>query len=332
MALPQVLAESVFAKLPLLVSPSTCSGRTYMITGGNHGLGLETARHLVRASAACVILTVRRMAAGEEAKANIERSTGRTGVVELWSLDLASYGSMKAFANKLENEIERIDGFIANAGVWMDRWETAEGMELTVQVNVISTMLLSVLIMPQLIASARKFGNEPKLVFTGSALGFVAEKDLAKCGKTDVLGGLNDQKRANIAQRYALTKLVQMYAVRELAAICPVERTGVTINTIAPGVVSTGLGSDTSNMTKAATAVIKALFARTAEQGSRTILHGVVAGRDSHGKMLSACKIKEHWVPKWMSDGEGKKLQKQIWSELVEVMETQQPGCTARLA
>ena len=84
-----------------------------------------------------------------------------------------------------------------------------------------------------------------------------------------------------------------MYAVRELAAICPVERTGVTINIIAPGLVSTGLGNDTSNKTKAMVGVLRAVFARTAEQGSRTILHGVVAGRDSHGKMLSGCKIKE---------------------------------------
>lgn len=94
-------------------------------------------------------------------------------------------------------------------------------------------------------------------------------------------------------ERYALSKLVQMYLVRELAAICPVEKTGVTINYIAPGLVSTGLGSDTSSMTKTMVAVLRAMFARTAEEGSRTILHGVVAGRESHGKMLSGCKIKE---------------------------------------
>ena len=84
-----------------------------------------------------------------------------------------------------------------------------------------------------------------------------------------------------------------MYAVRELAAVCPVERTGVTINTIAPGLVSTGLASDANTKTKMLFGMLRALFARTAEQGSRTILHGVVAGRDSHGKMLSGCKIKE---------------------------------------
>lgn len=204
MSLPQILTEGYCTKLPLLVDQSTCSGRTYVITGGNHGLGLETARHLVLASAARVILTVRRIPAGEEAKADIERSTGRTGVIELWHLDLASYDSVKSFAKKLNAEVDRVDGFIANAGVQMDRWETAESMELSVTVNVISTMLLSVLVMPKLIETAKKSAAEPTLVFTGSALGFVAEKDLAKCGKTDVFHGLNDQKRANMNQRYVV--------------------------------------------------------------------------------------------------------------------------------
>lgn len=142
------------------------------------------------------------MQAGEEAKAELERSTGRTGVIELWHLDLASFDSVKRFAAKLEKEVDRVDAFIANAGIYMDRWETAEGMELSVTVNVTSTMLLSVLVMPKLVESARMYQSEPKLVFVGSALGFTAKNDLAKCGRSDVFGGLNDPKRANMDQRY----------------------------------------------------------------------------------------------------------------------------------
>ncbi|KAJ4301408.1 hypothetical protein N0V90_003500 [Kalmusia sp. IMI 367209] len=252
MSLPQILAEGVFAKLPVLVNADTCSGRTYIVTGGNHGLGLETARHLVRSQAARVILTVRNNKAGEEAKTDIERSTGRKGVIDLWHLDLASFDSVKAFANKLSSEVERIDAFVANAGVQMDRWETAEGNELSMTVNVISTVLLSVLIMPKLVEIAKKFNNSPKLVYTGSALGFVAEKELAKSGETDIFKGLNDQKRADMDQ--------------------------------------------------------------------------------SHGRLLSGCKVKEYWVPKWMTDAAGRKLQKQIWSELVDMMEKEQPSCVSKLS
>lgn len=201
MSIPQILGEGVFTKLPVLVNSENCSGKTFIITGGNHGLGLETARHLVRSFAARVVLTVRNMKAGENAKADIERSTGRIGIIELRHLDLASYASVKAFANSLCSEIGRIDAFISNAGVQMDKWETAEGSELSLQVNVISTMLLSVLVMPKLVEISNKYANEPKLVFVGSALGFVAEKELANCGNVDVFAALNDPKGANLALR-----------------------------------------------------------------------------------------------------------------------------------
>jgi NAD(P)-dependent dehydrogenase (short-subunit alcohol dehydrogenase family) len=201
MSIPQILSEGLFTKLPLLVNDDVCSGKTYIITGGNHGLGLETARHLVRSFAARVILTVRNMKAGEDAKAGIERETGRTGIIELWHLNLASYDSVEAFASKLSSENGRIDGFVANAGVQMDRWETAEDMELSIQVNVISTMLLAVLVMPRLMESAKTYSIEPRLVFVGSALGFMAKDDLAKCGKVNVFAALNEPKRANLDQR-----------------------------------------------------------------------------------------------------------------------------------
>jgi hypothetical protein len=38
---------------------------------------------------------------------------------------------------------------------------------------------------------------------------------------------------------------------------------------------------------------LRFVFARTAEEGSRTTVHGVVAGNDSHGQFLSGCEIKE---------------------------------------
>jgi hypothetical protein len=86
---------------------------------------------------------------------------------------------------------------------------------------------------------------------------------------------------------------VQLYATREWAAQYPVEKTSVIMNMTAPGVCSTGLAHDTSTATRALIGTIRFLFARTAEVGSRTTVHGVIAGNDSHGKFLSGCRIKE---------------------------------------
>ena len=77
------LTAEQYQKLPILVDETTCISKTYVITGGNSGLGLETARHLVAASAECVVLAVRNLKAGEVAKKDIEKTTGRKGVIQV---------------------------------------------------------------------------------------------------------------------------------------------------------------------------------------------------------------------------------------------------------
>lgn len=135
----------------------------------------------------------------------------------------------------------------------------------------------------------------------------------------------------NYRQRYALTKLVEECAVRQFAALCPVERTGVKITMVAPGLCSTGLGRDARTFTKIMHEGVRAMMARTAEEGSRTFLHGLFVGEEGHGKLLSGCKIKEFWVPTWLTDEEGQKLQSGIWDELVSRLESVQPGCISQL-
>lgn len=125
---------------------------------------------------------------------------------------------------------------------------------------------------------------------------------------------------------------MEEFAVRQLATLCSVERTGVVVNTVAPGLCSTGLGRDARTFTKIMHESIRAMMARTAEEGSRTILHGLVAGEESHGKLLSGCKIKEFWVPDWVSNTEGQRLQKDIWEELAARLEETQPGCISQLS
>jgi NAD(P)-dependent dehydrogenase (short-subunit alcohol dehydrogenase family) len=208
MSMRQIFAEQC-VKLPVLVDQDTCAGKVYIVTGANHGLGLETARHLVNSSALRVILAVRNTTSGEEAKADIERTTGRKGVAEVWHLDLASFVSVKDFAKKAEKELDRVDGLIENAGIMLDKWTVAEGMETTMTVNVVSTMFLAVLLMPILKKSARQHDIKPRVVFLVSGLGFQPEarKELAKGGQTNILQGLNNEKQQLMDPRYAYNKV-----------------------------------------------------------------------------------------------------------------------------
>lgn len=64
-------------------------------TGANVGLGKEATRHYVRLGASKVIIACRSVEKGESAKKDIETSTGRKGVLEVWQLDLQNYDSVR---------------------------------------------------------------------------------------------------------------------------------------------------------------------------------------------------------------------------------------------
>ena len=139
------------------------TGQTIIVTGSNTGLGLEAARHFVRLDAAKVILAVRSLDRGEAAKQSIEGSTGRTGVVEVWPLDLAHYESVKDFAKRAQG-LERLDILVENAGKVTFDWSMTEDNESTITTNVVSPILHSLLLLPKLRATGSKFNILPKYV------------------------------------------------------------------------------------------------------------------------------------------------------------------------
>jgi NAD(P)-dependent dehydrogenase (short-subunit alcohol dehydrogenase family) len=82
-------------------------------------------------------------------------------------------------------------------------------------------------------------------------------------------------------------------AVRHLATLIPVSRTGVVVNLVCPGFCKTELSRNAPPAFRETIAVQHAQYGRTAEDGSRTLLHGAVAGKESHGCLLDTCEIGE---------------------------------------
>ena len=122
--------------------------QVYIVTGSKLRLGNEAARHFARLGAAKVILGVRNVKAGEEAKASIEASAKcAASVIKVWHLDLTDYKATKAFAKKVEG-LDRVDAVVENTGLIAPEGKLAEGTEITITVNDYSTMLLAVLLVP----------------------------------------------------------------------------------------------------------------------------------------------------------------------------------------
>jgi NAD(P)-dependent dehydrogenase (short-subunit alcohol dehydrogenase family) len=179
--------------LPLLATIEKCSGGTYIVTGANTGLGFEAAKHLVALGAAKVIMGVRNISAGEKAKAEIEAALGRTNIAEVWELNLASYDSVKAFAKRAVAELDRIDALIENAAVAASERIIAEGHLISVTVNVLSTLLLGLLLLPKMSETSKQFGILSHLVVVTSGVSFDFEADWAKI-KDDPLAKLDDEE------------------------------------------------------------------------------------------------------------------------------------------
>lgn len=84
----------------------------------------------MRLNAEKVILACRSLDKGEAAKKDIETTTKRAGVIEVWQLDLGSYASVKKFAERAK-ELPRLDSIVENAGISTRNFTAVEGNEST---------------------------------------------------------------------------------------------------------------------------------------------------------------------------------------------------------
>lgn len=117
------------------------SGRIYLITGANSGIGFEASRHLRRRNAD-VLVAARSMERGRAAVTRIEEVPS-TGSVDLIQLDLASIESIRAAANEVRERTDGLDAIVNNAGVMQaPKGTTADGFELQFGTNHLGHFLL----------------------------------------------------------------------------------------------------------------------------------------------------------------------------------------------
>jgi NAD(P)-dependent dehydrogenase (short-subunit alcohol dehydrogenase family) len=110
------------------------TGRTFVITGGNSGLGYETALALVRKGAR-VILACRNLGKAEVAVDSL-RAERNDAEVEAMELDLASLESVQRFTDAFRKRHDSLDVLVNNAGVMaLPLRRTAEGFEMQIGTN-----------------------------------------------------------------------------------------------------------------------------------------------------------------------------------------------------
>ncbi|KAL4952160.1 NAD(P)-binding protein [Aspergillus filifer] len=333
-----VLFNLLFTKLTLPPA-SEIRGKTILITGANTGLGRATARHALALGADGVILGVRTLSKGEDAKADIERTTGTTNKVLVWPIDMESFASVRAFADRAKAYVDgggRLDIAIMNAGIGSRMYRvTDDGWERTLQVNVLSTALLSLELLPLLVHSSKtapSFSStaQPHLVIIASDAH--REVKFTERNSDNILQCLNEesqwaksQKDAGMLERYAVSKLFAIFITIELARLVPRDGKGeplVLVNCSTPGFCKSDLL--TREKAPLLLRIVQALTARTVEEGSKTYLHAATQGFEGHGKWFENQLVGDPGPN--VTAPEQTAVREKVWGEIVAVLKEVDPA------
>lgn len=224
-----------------------------VVTGGNSGIGFATAAELARRGA-IVILTARDPVRGRAAADQIARSVGRT--VESETLDLASFASIRSFADRLLKRGRGPDVLINNAGVYMgSQRTTVDGFEWTLQVNHLGPFLLTCLLVS-------RPATRPDRIVT------VASEMQRRTRRDPGFERLKMPGRYRGTEAYTRSKLANVLFTRELAA--RLDGTGSTAFAVHPGMVATRIAQDGDSLLGALAWKAGARLMRTPDEGATT--------------------------------------------------------------
>jgi NAD(P)-dependent dehydrogenase (short-subunit alcohol dehydrogenase family) len=280
-----------FTPPPVAHGQVDLTGKTAVVTGSNTGIGLECSRQLLDLGLSKLILAVRSESKGEAAKRELlaGRSSGKHAV-EVWNIDLSSYSSITAFVERTKT-LERLDIFVHNAGLFKMALEVNKttGHEETVQVNYLSTALLTILMLPVL-----KEKNTPqkpgRLVIVSSDTAAWA-KFKEKTSKP-LLPAFNRPELFDAQDRYYTSKLLGQFFLTELAKRVP--SSVAVVNAANPGLCyGSGLNKEGDG-----TAIgyvfgaFKRIMGRSTIMGGRLITDAAVNhGTESHGQYIEDNKV-----------------------------------------
>ena len=254
---------------------SELAGRTFLVTGGNTGIGRATAAGLARRGGR-VWIAARSPAKGEAAVAEVKASTGKDSVFFL-PLDLADLDSVRACAAAFLALGEPLHVLVNNAGVGGARGLTRQGFELTFGINHLGHFALTNALLGCLTASA------PARVVTVSSDAHYSAKGIDFEAVRRPARGLTGLRE------YAVSKLANVLFTQELAR--RTAGTGVTTYALHPGVVA-------SDIWRRVPWPVRPLIQRrmlTVEQGAETSLYcatSLAVAQDS-GLFYDKCAERE---------------------------------------
>ncbi|CAN0082868.1 unnamed protein product [Lampetra fluviatilis] len=146
------------------------SGRSFMVTGANSGIGKAAALHMAKRGGA-VHLVCRNRERAEQAREDIVKESGNQSVF-VHLLDMSDPSKVWEFAENFKKENETLNVLVNNAGCMVNQRElTADGLETNFATNTLGTYILTTAFLPLL----EKSGDDARVV-TVSSGGMLVQK------------------------------------------------------------------------------------------------------------------------------------------------------------
>ena len=190
------------------------SGKLIIITGANSGLGLEASKELAR-KGATVIMACRNMEKGKEAVNELIEEIPNAKI-ELMQLDLSKLKSVHEFANKFNQQFDRLDILINNAGIMQPPYtKTEDGFELQIGVNHFGHFLLTGLLLDKLkTTKGSRVINQSSIAHNSGKMNF---DDINSEEKYSRLGAYGQSKLANMLFNHQLNRLFVENSIKAIA-------------------------------------------------------------------------------------------------------------------
>jgi retinol dehydrogenase 14 len=232
------------------------AGKVVLVTGGTGGIGKATAIGLA-ALGARVGITGRDLARTGRVAAEIRSASGNPDI-DGFAADMSSQAEVRRLAVAVLDEYPRLDVLVNNVGgFWAHRHPTADGLEHTFALNHLASFLLTNLLLDRLKASA------PARVVNVSS-------HVQAEGRID-FEDLQGARAYSGQAAYSQSKLANVMFTNELAR--RLEGTGVTANSLHPGVVRTNFGAEDQTWLFTVVSQVVLPFLKTPARGAETSVY-----------------------------------------------------------
>lgn len=251
------------------------SGRVFVITGANSGIGFEAAKELA-AHGGRVVMACRDPGKASAAEAEVRAFAAGKGEIRAMALDLADLTSVRAFAAEVRAAYERVDGLINNAGVMaLPHRLTKDGFEIQFGTNHIGHFVLTARLWERLASTP---GSRVVSVSSG-----------AHAGGTAAFLDDPDAPREPWVQ-YGNTKLANLWFTYDLDRRAKAAGLGVKAIACHPGYAATNLQPTTGKargwIQRTILAVGNATVAQSAQMGALPTLYAAIEPTLSGGAFV----------------------------------------------